>query len=151
MHSQGNEAGVGPSADASQKDPGAEAVTSLGTVLVVDDEISVLQVASKVLRRGGYDVIEAPGGEEALRVAAEYPGKIDLLLTDVMMPGMSGRKLGEAFTELHPSTSVLFMSAYTQDEIILQGVRVAEMNFISKPFTVSALREKVRMILLASS
>jgi CheY-like chemotaxis protein len=143
--------GVDAPADASTTDSGSDLVSSLGTILVVDDEPSVLQVASKVLRRGGYHVIEAQGGDEALQAAATHPGKIDLLLTDVMMPGMSGRKLGEAFTELHPSIAVLFKSAYTQDEVMLHGVRVAEMNFISKPFTVSALREKVRRILSAQS
>ena len=64
------------------------------TVLVVDDEPSVLRVASKVLRRAGYEILEALGGEEALRIADEFDGTIDLLLTDVVMPGLDGRELG---------------------------------------------------------
>lgn len=117
------------------------------TVLVVDDEPSVLRVASKVLRRDGYEILEALGGEEALRIASEHDGDIDLLLTDVVMPGLGGRELGERFRAQHPSTALLFMSGYTEDEVLLQGIRVAEVNYISKPFTVAGLREKVREVL----
>lgn len=117
------------------------------TVLVVDDEPSVLRVASKVLRRDGYEILEALGGDEALRIADEHDGAIDLLLTDVVMPGLGGRELGERFLVRHPRTAVLFMSGYTEDEVLLQGIRVAEVNYISKPFTVAGLREKVREVL----
>jgi len=117
------------------------------TILVVDDDPSVLQVASKVLRRGGYEVVEAGSGEAALDVAEQNDGQLDLLLTDVVMPGMSGRELAERLAERYPDVRLLFMSAYTEDEVILQGVRVAEVNFISKPFTVEGLRAKVREVL----
>ena len=116
-------------------------------VLVVDDDAAVLQVVSKVLRRSGYQVLEAGGGVEALRVVEEQAGRIDLLLTDVVMPGMGGRETSEAVSARCPGVKVLFMSAYTEDEVILQGVRVAEVNFISKPFTVDKLRTKVREVL----
>jgi two-component system, cell cycle sensor histidine kinase and response regulator CckA len=122
-------------------------MSTVKTVLVVDDEPSVLRVASKVLRRDGYEILEALGGEEALRIAAEHDGGIDLLLTDVVMPGLGGRELGERFRDLHPATALLFMSGYTEDEVLLQGIRVAEVNYISKPFTVAGLRDKVRQIL----
>ena len=122
-------------------------VKTVETILVVDDDPSVLQVASKVLKRGGYDVLEAEGGEAALKVADEWDGKISMLLTDVVMPGMGGRELSEAFAEKYPEVRVLFMSAYTEDEVILRGVRVAEVNFISKPFTVKGLRDRVRTVL----
>ncbi|HSM61667.1 MAG TPA: response regulator [Longimicrobiales bacterium] len=117
------------------------------TVLVVDDDPAVLQVASKVLTRGGYRVIEAESGAQALRLVEESEGTVDLLLTDVVMPGMGGREVSEAIAQRHPGVRVLFMSAYTEDEVILQGVRVAEVNFISKPFTVDGLRAKVREVL----
>ena len=117
------------------------------TVLVVDDEPSVLRVASKVLRRAGYEVLEALGGQEALQIADEFDGTIDLLLADVVMPGLGGRELGERFRELHPGTALLFMSGYTEDEVLLHGIRVAEVNCISKPFTVAGLREKVEEVL----
>jgi CheY-like chemotaxis protein len=122
-------------------------MSAVKTVLVVDDEPSVLRVASKVLRRDGYEILEALGGEEALRIAEEHQGTIDLLLTDVVMPGLGGRELGERFRRTHPKTRLLFMSGYTEDEVLLQGIRVAEVNYISKPFTVAGLRDKVREVL----
>ena len=96
------------------------------TLLIVDDDPSVLQVASKVLQRGGYEILGAGGGAEALALAEENEGRISLLLTDVVMPGMGGRELGEIFRARYPCVRILFMSAYTEDEVILQGVRVAE-------------------------
>lgn len=117
------------------------------TVLVVDDDPAVLQVVSKVLRRSGYQVLEAGGGPEALRVLEAEGGRIHLLLTDVVMPGMGGREVSEAVAARCRGVKILFMSAYTEDEVILQGVRVAEVNFISKPFTVDKLRTKVREVL----
>lgn len=122
-------------------------MTAAKTVLVVDDEPSVLRVASKVLRRDGYEILEALGGEEALRVARNHHGPIHLLLTDVVMPGIGGRELGDQFREVHPDTALLFMSGYTEDEVLLQGIRVADVNYIAKPFTVAGLRDKVREIL----
>jgi CheY-like chemotaxis protein len=116
-------------------------------LLVVDDDASVLQVASKVLQRGGYEVLSAGGGAEALSIAAANEGRISLLLTDVVMPGMGGRELSEIFRARFPAVRILFMSAYTEDEVILQGVRVADVDFIPKPFTVQGLRDKVRYVL----
>ena len=116
-------------------------------LLVVDDDPSVLQVASKVLKRGGYEVLGAGGGAEALELAEANEGRISLLLTDVVMPGMGGRELSENFRARYPAVRILFMSAYTEDEVILQGVRVAEVDFIPKPFTVQGLRDKVRQVL----
>ena len=151
---------TGPSGDDSSQGPGggggaASTEARIGmdpginkeTVLVVDDDAAVLQVVSKVLRRAGYRVLEAGGGPEALRVVEAEGGRIDLLLTDVVMPGMGGREVSEAVSGRCPGVKVLFMSAYTEDEVILQGVRVAEVNFISKPFTVDKLRTKVREVL----
>jgi CheY-like chemotaxis protein len=117
------------------------------TVLIVDDDPAVLQVASKVLRRGGYRALEARGGPEALRVVEQVEGKIDLLLTDIVMPDMNGRALSETLSARYPHVRVLFMSGYTEDEVILKGVRIAEVNFISKPFTIDGLRAKVREVL----
>jgi len=138
--------GSGPS-EGSAKEPGAAPAGGGETVLVVDDDPAVLQVASKVLSRGGYQVLEATSGADALRIAEEHEGQLDLLLTDVVMPGMGGREVSEAMAQRFPRVRILFMSAYTEDEVILQGVRVAEVNFISKPFTVQGLRSKVREVL----
>ena len=116
-------------------------------ILIVDDDPSVLHVASSVLERGGYEVLAAAGGVEALALAEEYEGPISLLLTDVVMPGMGGRELSEIFRARYPSVRILFMSAYTEDEVILQGVRVEDEGFIAKPYTVQRLRDKIRQAL----
>jgi CheY-like chemotaxis protein len=121
------------------------------TVLVVDDDASVRRVAAKVLCLGGYRVIEAGSGAEALELVEEAGGRIDLLLTDVVMPTTNGRELAEALLARYPDVRVLFMSGYTEDEVILQGVRVAEVHFISKPFSVDGLRGTVGRLLKDSA
>lgn len=132
--------------------PGNDHASARGveTILVVDDDKPVRQVTSKVLRRSGFEVLEAGGGEEALSIAEEREGDIDLLLTDVVMPGMGGRELSEILRSRHSHVPVLFMSAYTEDEVILRGIRVADVHFIEKPFSVEALRQKVREVLDSS-
>jgi two-component system cell cycle sensor histidine kinase/response regulator CckA len=121
--------------------------TDPGTILVVDDDQAVLNVACKVLRRGGYDVVPATGAEEALEVAESHQGRFDLLLTDLVMPGMSGRELAEEVVARFPAIQVLYMSAYTDDEIVLDGLKTSDVRFIPKPFTVDGLREKVRRVI----
>lgn len=117
------------------------------TVLVVDDDEAVLSVAAKVLSRGGYSVISASGGHEALELAEAAEGQVSLLLSDLMMPEMSGRELGEIFEGRYPETPILYMSAYTEDEVILQGLRFSEVNFLPKPFTVDGLLLKAREVI----
>ena len=117
------------------------------TVLVVDDDLAVRRVACKALRRAGYRVVEAGTGAEALEVSRARDGGIDLLLTDVVMPGMNGRELSERLHAEYPDLPVLFMSAYAEDEIFLQGVRVARMNFLPKPFSATELTDRVREML----
>ncbi len=121
--------------------------TDGGTILVVDDDEAVLQVACKVLHRGGYDVVPATGGPQALQIAEDRDGRFDLLLTDLVMPVMSGRELAEAIVARFPAIQVLYMSAYTDDEIVLDGLKTSDVNFIPKPFTVEGLREKVRRVI----
>lgn len=113
------------------------------TVLVVDDDAGVRRVASKALRRAGYDVVEARGGAEAIELTQDRDDRIDLLLTDVVMPGMNGRELSERLRSEWPDLPVLFMSAYAEDEVFLHGVRVAQMNFLPKPFSLEELIETV--------
>ncbi len=118
-----------------------------GAVLIVDDEPLILRVACKVLEGVFDEVLEASTGEEALEVAQDHAGPITLLLTDVIMPGIGGRELSETIRRSQPDASVLFMSAYTEDEVLLEGIRVAEVEFIAKPFSIEGLRAKVFEVL----
>jgi two-component system, cell cycle sensor histidine kinase and response regulator CckA len=117
------------------------------TVLLVEDEESVRELVRETLANKGYNVIEADNGETGLRVSAEYAGTIDLLVTDVVMPGMSGRELAQRVTAARPQIKVLFLSGYTEDAIIHEGVLEPGTAFLQKPFTLQLLSRKVREVL----
>jgi PAS domain S-box-containing protein len=116
------------------------------TILLAEDAAAVRVAVRQSLERFGYTVIEAPNGEVALS-AAEHTRTIDLLLTDVVMPEMSGRELAERFTQIRPNTHVLFMSGYTDDAIIRHGVLRPGTAYIQKPFSAELLANKVREVL----
>jgi two-component system cell cycle sensor histidine kinase/response regulator CckA len=107
----------------------------------------VRDLAVNVLRRQGYHVIEARDGSHALQAAADHDGPIHLLITDVVMPGMSGRALADRLLEQHPTMKVLFMSGYTENAIVHHGVLDPGMALLEKPFTPPALARRVRRIL----
>jgi len=140
-------AGVRDGAEEAGATRRARSLPSGDTVLIVDDDKGVLEVASKVLSRGGYEVIPAEGGVEELAKLDAVAGAISLLLTDMVMPGMNGRELSDELSVRYPDIPILFMSAYTEDEVLLQGLRLSEVNFIPKPFTVEGLRAKVRLVI----
>jgi PAS domain S-box-containing protein len=117
------------------------------TVLVAEDEESVRTVITAALERAGYRVLVGADGPEALARAAEHDAPIDLLLTDVVMPGMHGRELAERLTAQRPGLRVLFASGYTDDAVLLRGIRVDEVPFLQKPFTPSQLVQRVRDVL----
>lgn len=117
------------------------------TVLVVDDSEAILKLIADTLEPLGYTVLKSLNGEDALRLSAAYKGRIDLLLTDVVMPSMNGRQLSEAIVRKSPETRVLFMSGYTDDVIAHQGVLEEGCNFINKPLAPSMLTRKLRKIL----
>jgi two-component system cell cycle sensor histidine kinase/response regulator CckA len=117
------------------------------TVLVAEDEDDVRNLVMQILKRQGYRVLEAANGGEALIACEKYKEKIHLLVTDVVMPGMSGRELSERLLPLHPEMKVLYMSGYTDDTILRYGVLEGEINFVQKPFSVEALTQKVREVL----
>ena len=117
------------------------------TILLVEDEDIVRGLARQILEEAGYNVLDARGGEEAIRLCRERPGPIDLLLTDVVMPDTSGKEVAERLTRLRPATRVLYMSGYTDDAIVHHGVLDSDVEFIQKPFTPVALARKVREVL----
>ncbi len=117
------------------------------TVLVVEDEPAVRELASRALSAVGYQVLQAPSGREALEEAARTVGPVHLLVTDVVMPDMSGQKLAEALKRARPETRVLYMSGYTENTIVHHGVLDAGVHFLAKPFTPAAIQERVREVL----
>jgi hypothetical protein len=117
------------------------------TILVVDDEESVCQLVQQTLEGEGYTILKAHSGSAALTLARQYQGKIDLILTDVVMPHMSGREMAEQLKTLQPQMKVIFMSGYTSDIMVRHGVETAEIEFLPKPFSPSKLAAKVREVL----
>jgi len=121
--------------------------TGTETILLVEDANSLRKLARKVLERYGYTIIEAPNGDEALEICKRHQGVIHLLLTDVVMPGISGPMLADQLALLHPATKVLFTSGYTDNAIIQRGALTAETAFLQKPYSPDALARKVRDVL----
>ncbi len=117
------------------------------TVLLAEDEESVRALARHVLRECGYTVLEAADGEEALRVAGSYAGRIDLLATDVVMPRLGGRELAERLLPQRPGTRLLYLSGYAHDPVLYQGVAAGAVAFLQKPFMPRDLAYKVRELL----
>ena len=119
------------------------------SILVAEDEDQLRNLIVRVLRRLGYTVLEAHSGERALEIAREHAGPVDLLLTDVIMAGMSGRQLAEHLSVERPGVKLLFMSGYTRDEVLRRGIESASVAFLEKPFTPSELDVAIREILSA--
>jgi PAS domain S-box-containing protein len=117
------------------------------TVLLVEDAAAVRAVAKQVLERQGYTVLEAPHGEAALHLAQKHRGPIHLLLTDVVMPVLSGRQLAEQLAPLRPDMKVLYASGYTDDSVVRHGILESGTAYLQKPFTPDSLARKVREVL----
>jgi two-component system, cell cycle sensor histidine kinase and response regulator CckA len=119
----------------------------LESILVVEDESAIRALVRKILKRQGYQVLEASNGDEALRVLAEQNGSVDLLLTDVMMPGMNGVDLSQKAVAEWPGIRVLFVSGYTDENVLEGGQFPVGTAFLQKPFTLVGLLGKVREVL----
>ncbi|HWY03882.1 MAG TPA: PAS domain S-box protein [Candidatus Acidoferrum sp.] len=117
------------------------------TVLLVEDEESVRQLVRETLAAKGYAVMEAENGEDGVALAARHKGKIDLVITDVVMPGMGGRELVKQLAETRRETKVLYLSGYTEDAIVSEGTIESGAAFLQKPFTLQNLSRKVREVL----
>jgi CheY-like chemotaxis protein len=124
--------------------------TTSRTVLVVDDEPEVLELATEILRRVGYSVLEAADGAAALEVARRHEGRIHLLVTDMVMPGMSGRDLAERLRALRDALPVLYISGYVQDASARAALASEHSAFVAKPFTPELLTDRVRELLAAA-
>jgi CheY-like chemotaxis protein len=117
------------------------------TVLLVEDDNQVRSMAAMALEMSGYDVLTATNGAEALLLCERYESKIELLLTDVMMPRMSGQELSSRLLKLRPATRVLFMSGYSDNASIHHGVTEDGTDFIKKPFSPQAITRRIREVL----
>ncbi|MGQ9631470.1 MAG: PAS domain-containing protein [bacterium] len=124
-----------------------ESLRGMETVLLVEDEDVVRELARRSLLHYGYTVLEARRPEEALQICEQHEGSIHLLVTDVVMPGMSGRELAERLASLRPETKVLYMSGYADNVIVHYGVLDLGAPFLQKPFAPEALARKVREVL----
>ncbi len=120
------------------------------TILLVEDDKSVRNLVERVLKSRGYDVLAAEGGSNALQLASDVDLAVDMVLTDIVMPEMSGRELVDALHTDRPSLRVLYMSGYTDDEIIRRGLNDPGISFIQKPFTAEKLAMQVRKVLDAA-
>jgi two-component system cell cycle sensor histidine kinase/response regulator CckA len=133
-----------------EKQTAATGDSALGgseTILLVEDEESVRQLVRDTLAAKGYRVLEAESGESGLNVAAAYSGNIDLIITDVMMPGMSGRELVKNLSQSRPQSKVLYLSGYTEDAILSDGTIESGTAFLQKPFSLQNLSRKIRELL----
>jgi two-component system cell cycle sensor histidine kinase/response regulator CckA len=125
----------------------ADAVGGSETLLVVEDERAVRELAVLTLREKGYTVFEAANGEAGLQAARQQNGRIDLVLTDVVMPTMGGKEMADAIHHAYPQTKMLFTSGYTEDGISHHGVLRPGIAFLQKPYMTATLARKVREVL----
>lgn len=120
------------------------------TILVAEDESGVRGPVRRILRAHGYAVLEAADGGEALELAARHQGDIDLLLTDVVMPGVGGAELARRLRETRPGIRILFMTGFSPEAVATHGVLAPDSSLLQKPFTVEELVRRVRAVLAGS-
>ncbi len=117
------------------------------TILLVEDETALRRLMRRMLEKQGFSVVEASGPDQALAAVDTADGPLDLLVTDLMMPGLTGRQLAETLARRRPEMKVLYMSGYSRDEVEAQGLLPAGLPFLSKPFDLSRLSAAIRSAL----
>jgi CheY-like chemotaxis protein len=130
-----------------QEQPAAAEVNGNETILLVEDQVAIREVASVYLMGLGYNVLAAPDGEAALRIAETQQKRIDLVVTDIVMPNMGGRELATHITRLHPQAKVLFMSGYPDFAVRHPGGLSEHAEMLQKPFSLKSLASKARLLL----
>jgi len=138
---------VSPVSCPTQFSPRQDLSIGNATILIVEDDMSVRRLATGILRRSGYRVIESTSAEDAVDCAARHDGPLHLVLTDVIMPGMKGPEVYAKICQHHPEASVLYMSGYTDNVIARQGVLQEGIALIQKPFSIQGLLKKVRQVI----
>jgi CheY-like chemotaxis protein len=136
-----------PATDSAEGDGGLAKRAGNETILVVEDEKAVRELTVRILQQLGYVILTASSGAEALEIGRTHQGDIHLLLTDVVMPAMSGRHLADQLLQRRPGTKVLFLSGYTENTVVHHGVLDAGVNFLPKPFSRETLAKKLREVL----
>nr|MBI3611964.1 PAS domain S-box protein [Nitrospirota bacterium] len=134
-------------ASAGHKAQPSRSVLGSETILLVEDDALVRTLTMKMLESGGYTVLAAPNGDDAIRIFRTHPNPIHLIVSDVVMPFVSGREMAASLVALNPDVKVLFMSGYTDDTIVRHGVVEMGVPFIQKPFTPTGLLRKIREVL----
>jgi CheY-like chemotaxis protein len=118
-----------------------------GTILLVEDEDTIRGLMGEVLEQAGYKVLSCACPQEGIAAGLEYAGRIDLLLTDVVMPGMNGREMANRILEHLPELRVVFMSGYTKHTLLQQGPMEVNFEYLQKPFTLKTLTKKLAQVL----
>ncbi len=131
--------------------PGEELARGTETILVIEDELMIREIVNVQLLEQGFTVLLAADGEEAIRICAEHKDPIHLLLTDVVLPGMSGREAAKNITSGRPEIRVIYMSGYTANGIVHHGVLTTGLAFLQKPFSPAVLLNKIRQVLDAKT
>lgn len=142
--------GVDEAADLPPEPVAARSLSGTETLLLVEDNVSIRTMSQLILTQNGYTVLQAGDGPEALQLARSHAGRIELLVTDVVMPGMSGSQLADQLTQTRPDTRVLYLSGYTDETVHRHGLLNSGLSFLQKPFTPSVLLHKVRQLLDSS-
>ena len=115
--------------------------------MIVEDDPGIRELSAKILRRRGYTVLSAEGGDEARQICERHDGAIHVLLSDVMMPGMNGPMVAAMLTRMRPGLKVVFMSGYGTDDVARHGVIEHEVPFLQKPFTPERLANTISEVL----